>query len=178
LGLSTVYGIVEQCGGSIKVESKPGVGSIFHLYLPRAVIEINQLEQNLFTPIESGNNETILLVEDEQLVRNLVYNVLNEQGYKVLVAENGREALALANSTQGIDLLLSDIIMPDMNGLEVARRIQEGHPALKVLYMSGYTDKGIIEHRFTDPNFNFLQKPFNPGLLLNKVQEVMGVWRR
>lgn len=173
LGLSTVYGIVKQSGGSIWVYSEPGVGTTFKIYLPQ--VEESPLQSR--TPakqetIEGG--ETILLAEDEELVRNLTREVLSSYGYVVIEATNGAQALELGNQHSGdIHLLLTDVVMPEMNGPELAGRLSQIRPDLKVLYMSGYTDNAIVHQGVLNENENFIQKPFAPVALAEKVRMVL-----
>ncbi len=174
LGLSTVYGIVAQSGGGIYVHSEIGVGTQFEIYLPR-VGEGSDLEMSVTDslPKERGS-ETILLVEDEISVRELVREGLEEQGYHLLVAANGEEALAMCRAHNGvIDLLLTDVVMPGMSGVELAQRIQTLSPALKVLYMTGYTDSVMSKHGLLDDAIALLQKPFTIGQLTGKIQKTL-----
>jgi two-component system, cell cycle sensor histidine kinase and response regulator CckA len=174
LGLSMVYGIVKQSGGNIWVYSEVGRGTSFKIYLPR-IDDLadeyrpgNEVEQPLY------GTETILLAEDDVRVRNLVRDVLEHYGYRVLVAENGDTALAAATWHKGrIHLLLTDVVMPRMSGHELAERLTGIHPEVKVLYMSGYTDESIVHHGVVDANTHFIQKPFAPEALARKVSEVL-----
>ena len=174
LGLATVYGIVRQTGGGISVESELGKGSTFRIYLPleRAPVDFTR------TPIppldKSENFETVLVVEDEEIVRDLVYDVLEEQGYNVLCAADGVEALKLAADFDGtIHLLVTDVIMPHMNGHELAAKLSSVRPDMKILYVSGYSDNDIGDHGFLDPRFELLQKPFTPQTLARKIHDVI-----
>jgi signal transduction histidine kinase/CheY-like chemotaxis protein len=174
LGLATVYGIVRQNYGDIKVYSKPGEGSTFEVYLPRAteISATNPSEMPASTM--SLGSETVLLVEDSSAVRELVTLTLSAQGYNIVKASNGEEALSLFKNYDGrIDLLLTDIVMPHMGGKELADRIIELDPAIKVIFTSGYTDEAISHYGMLDPEITFLQKPFSPGALVAKVREVL-----
>jgi two-component system cell cycle sensor histidine kinase/response regulator CckA len=175
LGLSTVYGIVKQSGGSIWVYSEPGYGTTFNIYLPRVKEDLDALglrEESDFLP---KGSETVLLVEDESSVRNLAYRILCQQGYTVLEAANGDEALRIAQEGIGkkIDLLLTDVVMPKMSGKELADRIKTLMPELKVLFTSGYTNDAIVHHGVLAPGTHFLQKPFSFKALSCKVREVL-----
>jgi len=175
LGLSTVYGIVKQSGGNIWVYSEPGQGTSFKIYFPRAEEEERVLYHRETTGSLPKGNETVLLVEDEMPVRNLVAHVLRDQGYRVLVATNGEEALSMAQEygADGIHLLLTDVVMPQMGGKELADQLKTLKPNIKVLFISGYTDNAIVHHGVLNPGTNFLQKPFSPETLTQKVREVL-----
>jgi two-component system cell cycle sensor histidine kinase/response regulator CckA len=175
LGLSTIYGIVKQSGGSIWVDSEPGQGTLFKIYLPRVEEGARDLHQGEATgPIRQGN-ETLLLVEDEPSVRSLTARILRNQGYRVLEAANGEEALSVAQeqTQERIDLLVTDVVMPRMGGKELADRIKILKTDIKVLFTSGYTDHAIVHQGMLDPGTNFLQKPFSPMALSHKVREVL-----
>ncbi len=174
LGLSTVYGIVKQSGGDIIVESKPNVGSTFNVYLP-ANQEVPQSDtlaaQDL--PPQRGS-ETILLVEDEEMVRDLVQFSLEEAGYPVLAADSGRAALALVEQHPGpIHLLMTDVVMPEMSGRELAEHFTRHYPTTKVLFTSGYTDDAVVRHGLLTAEVAFLQKPFTLNALLVKVRAML-----
>ncbi len=175
LGLATVYGIIKQHRGHIWVYSEPGQGTIFKIYLPFAESETVsvKVEQQRLAALQGP--ETILLVEDNEHVRNLGHAMLMRQGYLVLVAGNGEEALACMASYDGlVHLLLTDIIMPGMNGKELYERAAEKQPGLKVLYMSGYTDNVIAHQGILDAGGQLIQKPFTLHGLAAKVREVLG----
>ncbi|MFI5094337.1 MAG: PAS domain S-box protein [Candidatus Acidiferrales bacterium] len=174
LGLSTVYGIVKQSGGYIWVYSEPGKGTTFKVYLPR-VTELAESKTGAVQPPGAGKgSETILLVEDEEAVRELASRILSAKGYSVVVAKSTQEAEQLATKHAGeIHLLLTDIIMPGTSGRELARRITERHPRTRVLYMSGYTDNVLAQGGVLEAGLSFLQKPFTPGALVQKVRDVL-----
>ena len=175
LGLSTVYGIVKQSGGNIWAYSEPGHGTTLKIYLPRVEEALDTLHGRDETDSLPGGSETVLLVEDEQDVRSLAYRLLRQQGYKVLVAANGVEALHIAREHSGekIDLLLTDVVMPQMSGKELADQLKTSRPDVKILYTSGYTDDDIVHHGMLDPGTHFLQKPFSHKDLSRKVREVL-----
>jgi len=174
LGLATVYGIVSQTGGGISVESEPGKGSIFRIYLPVESAPVDYTRVPL-APIEKSDNfETVLVVEDEEIVRELVCEVLEHQGYNVICARDGIEALRVADEFDGeIHLLVTDVIMPQMNGHELAAKLCALRPDMKVLYVSGYSDTDIDDHGTLDPRHELLQKPFTPQTLARKIHEVI-----
>ncbi|TAJ07348.1 MAG: response regulator [Nitrospirae bacterium] len=174
LGLSTVYGIVKQSGGSIWAYSEPGLGTTFKIYLPR----VESCAPPLCAPSPSAlagrSTETVLLVEDETAVRLLVRTILADHGYTVLEAASPEEALSIGASHQSqIHLLVTDVVMPGSSGRKVAERLAECHPHLKVLYMSGYTNNAIAHHGVLEAGLAFLQKPFTPDALANRVREVL-----
>jgi len=173
LGLSTVYGIIRQSGGSIWVSSEPQKGTTFKIYFPLIEEPENHLPMvSAYQPKVSGS-ETILIVEDEDAVRLLAADGLRDFGFKVLEARNRKEALELAEKHADIRLLLSDVIMPGGSGGELAGEMQKKYPGLKVLFMSGYTDENILVHGMLDEKTNFIQKPFSLNVLAQKVREVL-----
>jgi two-component system, cell cycle sensor histidine kinase and response regulator CckA len=175
LGLATVFGIVNQSGGSIRVTSEPQKGTMFAIYFPSA--NVSDSAPPLSMPPAGTSlrgTETILLVEDEEQVRVLVRTVLRKYGYNVLEAQNGGEAfLVCEQHVDTIHLLLTDVVMPRMNGRQLAERITPLRPGLKVLYMSGYTDDSIIRRGVVQAGFAFIQKPITPAILVRKVREVL-----
>jgi CheY-like chemotaxis protein len=172
--LSTVYGIVTQSGGAVSVESAPGAGSTFTIFLPRAE-EPPETTAPAPGAARAGHGaETLLLVEDEEGVRDLAREVLEARGYRVLAAANGAEALAVFRAaTEPFDLIVTDVIMPQMGGKELAERLAAERPGLKVLFMSGYTDEAIAQHGVLDRQTALLEKPFTPDTLARKVREVL-----
>jgi PAS domain S-box-containing protein len=174
LGLSTVYGIVKQSGGYIWVYSEPGKGTTFKVYLPRVAEQPEAKPEAVEQPVEGKGSETILLVEDEEAVRELASRILSGKGYSVVAAKSVRDAEQFAEKHAGkIDLLLTDIIMPGTSGRELARRITARHPKTRVLYMSGYTDNVLALGGELEAGLAFLQKPFTPGALVQKVRDVL-----
>lgn len=174
LGLSTVYGIVKQSGGDIWVYSEPGKGATFKIFLPRVDEPLDGLRENVSGDELLRGKETILLVEDEDDVRKLAVLILERQGYRVLSARNGDEALRLCDQHKDpIHLMLTDVVMPGMNGRELAKRLESFHPEAKVLYMSGYTDRAIVTHGVLVEGVHYLQKPFTVDALAKKVREVL-----
>ncbi|HBB88277.1 MAG TPA: hypothetical protein DC047_11735 [Blastocatellia bacterium] len=176
LGLATVYGIVKQSEGSIWVYSELGTGTTFKVYLPRVdeVVEGEELAGNRRSV--PGGSETILLVEDEDLVRDLAVEILEEFGYVVITAANGEEGLRICKEfAGGIDLLISDVVMPRMSGRELAQHISVLRPETKVLFMSGYTDDAIVRHGILEEDMAFIQKPFLPDALARKAREVLDI---
>jgi two-component system cell cycle sensor histidine kinase/response regulator CckA len=175
LGLSTVYGIVKQSGGNIWIYSELGKGTTLKIYLPRVDEPLEEIEET--TAAKNGlprGSETILVVEDEEEVRKLVVRGLEGQEYRVLDAPQGLDAFLIAEEHQGpIHLLVTDVVMPKVNGCELAERIASIRPGIKVLYMSGYTDNAIAHHGILDKGMNFLQKPFTVDGLTRKVREVL-----
>ncbi|NOX36079.1 MAG: PAS domain S-box protein [Calditrichaeota bacterium] len=174
LGLSTVYGIIKQSNGYIMVYSEPGKGTTFKIYLPR-IMETAPRPQRQKSIISTlTGNETILIVEDEEMVRQLAMTILKDHGYRVLAARNGEEALKLGQNYEGkIDLLLTDVVMPSVNGPELGRLLKKYHPGLKVIFMSGYTDNSIQYHlQFTEGAL-FIQKPFSSQKLLQTIRKLL-----
>jgi two-component system, cell cycle sensor histidine kinase and response regulator CckA len=173
LGLATVYGIVKQSGGHVYVYSEPGLGSTFKIYLPRVEGRV-PTGKTLHQQTIPHGKETILLVEDESALREFGRYALQTFGYTVLAASNGREAISIFERQQGaIHLLVSDVVMPEMGGRQVAERLSAMKPGLKVLYLSGYTDDAVVRHGVLAAETAFLQKPFTPKALASKVREVL-----
>jgi PAS domain S-box-containing protein len=174
LGLSTVYGIVKQSDGWLDVESAPGTGTTFAIYLPRLDQKGEGEPRDLATAAATTGTETILLVEDEAMVRTLASATLRRSGYTVLEAGDGVEALELcAQFTGRIDLLVTDVVMPRMSGRQTAIEVLAVRPGLKVLYVSGYTEDSIVHHGVLDESIAFLEKPFTPAALAARVREIL-----
>lgn len=174
LGLSTVYGIVRQAGGAIEADSEPGCGTKFKIYLPRLeeAVDVEETKPDVGDP---RGNETILLVEDQANLRIFMEGVLKRYGYKTLSVPDGREAVQLAERHPGpIHLLLTDVVMPGMNGRELAERLLTLRPGLLVLYTSGYTEDAIIRRGVLEADVAFLQKPFTPMAMVRKIRETLG----
>jgi len=174
LGLSTVFGIATQSGGSIWVYSELGLGTTFKVYLPRAAADMRLTPELPVHATPRRGTETILLVEDEAQVRTVALGILTRAGYRVLVAASPGEALLTTEQHQGpIELLVSDVVMPQMSGPELAKRLAPSRPEMRVLCMSGYTDDSIVRHGVLAAHFAFLQKPITPDTLTRKVREVL-----
>ena len=174
LGLSTVYGIVKQSGGHVTVYSEPGVGTTFKVYLPRVEDAPEKVSGSPRQPRQAGGTETVLVVEDEEAVRRLVFRSLEAHGYKTLPVASAHDALLLCEKRDvEIHLLLTDVVMPQLSGKELAQRAAALRPGMKVLFMSGYTDDAIVHHGVLDAGTPFLQKPFTPRSLAQKVREVL-----
>ena len=174
LGLATVYGIIKQHGGHIWVYSEPGQGTAFKIYLPVSENEQAENDTRREQPVDLTGTETILLVEDNDQVRHLAFTVLQRQGYNVLVAVNGPEALTtLASAVAPVHLLLTDVIMPEMSGNELYLKAAVERPQMKVIYMSGYTDSIIAHHGVLEPGTAFIQKPFTLQTLASSVREAL-----
>jgi CheY-like chemotaxis protein len=174
LGLSTVYGIVKQSGGNILVYSEVGHGTTFKIYLPRVVEPDGTEELKDSSPRLALGAETILLVEDEELVRSLSRQVLESCGYSVIEAGDGVEALEIfEKSEKRIDLLITDVVMPRMGGPELAEKLLALVPNLPILFASGYTDDAIVRHGVLETNVNFIQKPFTIDDVARKVRDLL-----
>jgi PAS domain S-box-containing protein len=173
LGLATVYGIVRQSGGNIWVYSEVDRGTTFKIYLPRVDEALEGEDTTISRTVPQGT-ETVLLVEDEEQVRAILKHILEDQGYCVLSASNGEEALTISQDLgREIELMITDVVMPQMSGRELAERVLELRPMLPVLFMSGYTDDAIVRHGLLDQKLNFIQKPFDSAGVARKVREVL-----
>ncbi len=178
LGLATVYGAVKQAGGHIWVYSEAGKGTTFRVYLPRTqgAAQPVRLPREQLRP--AGGTESVLVAEDEPSLRRILVRTLRKAGYTVLEASNGEDALLKLQSWPGtIDLLLTDVVMPQMGGVELARRVVERHPRVRLLYASGYTENAIVHQGSLDPGIVFLQKPFTPDDVLRRVRQVLDAGR-
>jgi len=174
LGLSTVYGIVKQSGGYIFADSEMGRGTVFRIYLPRAADPSEHAGTARHPQLPAGGSETVLLVEDEESVRELVRETLKSKGYNVMEACDGVEGLKVAEEYPNpIDILITDVVMPGMSGRELAQRVTAARPQIKVLYLSGYTEDAILHEGVFEPGTAFLQKPFTLHGLARKVREVL-----
>jgi PAS domain S-box-containing protein len=174
LGLSTVYGIVKQSGGYIWVYSEPSKGSTFKVYLPRVEESVEELAPPQLQPDSQRGSETILLVEDEEAVRDLIQTVLTDHGYDVIPSHDPQHALEIAATfAHEIHMLLTDVVMPGMSGRELATRVAGRRRGIRVLFMSGYTDNVITSGGMLEKGITFLQKPFSPGQLVQKVRDVL-----
>ena len=174
LGLATVYGIVKQSGGHVTIESKPGAGTIVTTYFP--MVGESSASRATTTPSETAlaGRETILLVEDEPALRRLMQRTLEQHGYTVLQTRNVADALDIAEHHQGsIELLLSDVIMPVMNGPDLAQRIVRLRPFIKVMYVSGFTNQALLDRGSVSPRTCFLGKPFTQKALASKLRECL-----
>ncbi len=173
LGLSTVYGIVRQSGGYVWVYSEPQQGTVFKIFLPL----VEEAALSLDSPVEAASlngSETVLVVEDDAGVRGLVCKLLKMKGYSVLEAAGGNHAIEICECHKGaIDLMITDVVMPQMSGCDLAERLMDLRPAMKVLYMSGYTDNSTLHHGVLSTDMAFIQKPFAPESLARKVREVL-----
>jgi CheY-like chemotaxis protein len=174
LGLSTVFGIVKQSGGSVWVYSEPGHGTAFKVYLPRVDAREEALEKDGGAPEGAAGRETVLLVEDDDVVREVTASTLEELGYVVVAAANGEEALGAAKAREGpLHLLVTDVIMPGMGGGELSRRLRQERPGIKVLHVSGYTAGALQHSDALEDGAAFLPKPFTPKALIARLHEVM-----
>ena len=179
LGLSTVYGIIKQSGGYVFAQSELERGTTFRIYLPRVEEVAEAVGSVRSSQSATGGSETVLLVEDEESVRQLVRETLETKGYKVLEADHGEAALRIASSHQGpIDMLITDVVMPGMSGRELSKQLCASHPQTRVLFLSGYTEDAIVHQGALEPGTAFLQKPFTLQILSRKVREVLRTERK
>ncbi|MFH1122871.1 MAG: ATP-binding protein, partial [Pseudomonadota bacterium] len=174
LGLATAYGIVKQAGGYIWVYSEPGQGATFKIYLPRAEGIEETAEAQLPPPEKITGTETILVVEDDEMLRGVIERMLREYGYRVLMAKDGKEATEISEGHVGdIALLLTDVVLPGQGGKELADALLKVRSEMKVLFMSGYTDNAIAHRGVLEPGLHFIPKPFSPEALARKVREAL-----
>jgi hypothetical protein len=174
LGLATVYGMIKQTGGDIWVYSERGQGTTFKLYFPHVLEPLSDSADGSGSPSKRAGGETVLVVEDEQAVRDLTVRILQQLGYTILTASSGAEALKISEAHTGhIDLLLTDVVMPNMSGRQLADHILTSRPDTKVLFLSGYTENTVVHHGVLDQGVNFLPKPFTRENLSKKLREVL-----
>jgi CheY-like chemotaxis protein len=173
LGLSTVFGIAQQSGGSVWVYSEPGKGTTFKVYFPRVDGDLEKAIP-LVAPLKLRGTETVLLVEDDDSVRAAAMGILRRHGYHVIAARHAGEALIQCEQHPGtIHLLLTDVVMPQMSGPELARRLAKVRPEMKIICMSGYTDDSVVRHGVLEATVDYIQKPLTMGALTRKVREVL-----
>jgi CheY-like chemotaxis protein len=174
LGLATVYGMIKQSGGDIWVYSEPGCGTTFKLYFPRVQERPSDPDPSETLPTKVRGSETILVVEDEKAVRDLTVKMLQQMGYCVLTAASGAEAIEISQSHPGeIALLLTDVVMPNMSGRQLADVLGPTRPDMKVLFLSGYTENTVVHHGVLESGVEFLPKPFSREALSRKLRDVL-----
>jgi CheY-like chemotaxis protein len=174
LGLAMVYGVVKQSRGHIWIESQPEHGTKLTILLPRVDREVERIEEGWEQSAAIGGTETILVAEDEQMLRDLAREVLRRYGYEVIEAANGKAALSASEQHNGaIDLLLTDIVMPEMNGRDLAAEILRERPHVRILFMSGYSEYADDDRGFPGEKTDFVQKPFTPEILIRKVRQLL-----
>lgn len=174
LGLATVFGVVKQSGGHVAVYSEPDKGTVFRVYLPKVVGAADTALNVAAKPAPARGSETVLVVEDAEPLRELVCKILRAQGYQVLEAANGREALEIyRRQIEPVRLVLTDLVMPEMNGRQLAEHLRAQRPDIKVLLMSGFTDNSVFRHGILEAETNFIQKPFSPAALAKKIRDVL-----
>jgi CheY-like chemotaxis protein len=173
LGLATVYGIVRQSAGYVEVDSAPGKGTTFSVYLPKTSVATDARAVPVPPAVRRSRMETILVVDDDTAVRGVVRRILEGGGYRVLEAENGAAAIEIANTGDGIGVLVTDMVMPEMGGRELALAIRGSHPDIAVLLMSGYTNAPSLRTEIDDTGFAFLEKPFTSSVLLQAVADLL-----
>jgi CheY-like chemotaxis protein len=175
LGLATVYGIVRQAGGAIRVESRPGHGTAFTVFLPAAEERLGRVPTPVAAAAPRGLGETVVLAEDEDALRTLLGRVLTGGGYQVIAGRNGVEALDAAHARGSrVDLLLADLVMPRMTGAELADSLATEQPGMKVLFMTGHTEDALVQDRLVDGDVELIQKPFTSETLLGHVRRLLG----
>jgi CheY-like chemotaxis protein len=174
LGLAMIYGFVKQSGGHVSVYSEPGAGTTFRLYLPRAFESATVSRRDVETLPVAGGHETVLLVEDDPMVRRYACDQLVALGYHVIEALSGLQALTILREGQGVDLLFTDVVMPGMSGRQLADQAMALRPDLKVVFTSGYTENAIVHHGRLDPGVHLLSKPYRREDLARRLREVMG----